>query len=43
MGKPGEALIRTPLKELVPQIDATHFYRCTDRWSWTCARRGIAR
>jgi DNA-binding LytR/AlgR family response regulator len=25
MGKPGEALIRTPLKDLVPQLDATHF------------------
>ena len=24
-GKPGEALIRTPLKELVAQLDATHF------------------
>jgi len=24
-GKPGEALIRTPLKELVTQLDATHF------------------
>lgn len=24
-GKPGEALIRTPLKELVEQLDATHF------------------
>ena len=25
MGKPGEALIRTPLKELVAQLDAEHF------------------
>lgn len=25
MGKPGEALIRTPLKELVAQLDGTHF------------------
>ena len=24
-GKPGEALIRTPLKELLEQLDATHF------------------
>ncbi len=24
-GKPGEALVRTPLKELLPQLDATHF------------------
>ena len=24
-GKPGEALIRTPLKELVDQLDAAHF------------------
>jgi DNA-binding LytR/AlgR family response regulator len=24
-GKPGEALLRTPLKELLPQLDATHF------------------
>jgi len=24
-GKPGEALIRTPLKELVAQLDAMHF------------------
>jgi DNA-binding LytR/AlgR family response regulator len=26
-GKPGEALIRTPLKELVEQLDAAHFVR----------------
>lgn len=25
LGKPGEALIRTPLKELAPQLDATQF------------------
>ncbi len=24
-GKPGEALVRVPLKDLVPQLDATHF------------------
>jgi DNA-binding LytR/AlgR family response regulator len=30
--EPAEALIRTPLKELVDQLDAAHPCRCTAPW-----------